>query len=282
MPSEGFDVLLLACFLGVPVLLVWTRFSGWLAGQQTAPRWRVLMLVLALPIAASLALDACGAVRPVKVVDKRDDVEVNRSGGWTRTLSVKVAYQAPGESRPTMLSLSSDAPTFDAIQVEQTVAVRLLDFGGWCKFARLQNQSTFSPLVRLMSRSPQGPWGLATAVVSEVHHITAIHHRGLGREVLRRPYSVVLLRFTPEGWPQPVIAVDVVETASVPGLSRERQLQVVWPVDDPRAALIAGARPGAPLASRVYYSGTMVTILGGGILIGGLGVFVLVRRVWRS
>ena len=255
MTFEGGFLLAFAFIFGIPLLLLLARFIGWLTGTDAKLiRW-VLAAVILLPIAASFYLDTAGPIRPVTVVDKSEIVKINHKGSWNRTRSIQVEYEPPGkENSPTMLWLGSDPETFDALRVGQTLEVRLLDFGEIFKFARLKNRSTFSLITGLIPSQPRGAWQQATAVVRDVRHISEyrVGRSTSGLRQLRWPYDVVELSFVPEGREQAVSAVDVIERGSVPELVEENHVQITWPADDPRAARIVGAQPGAPWANWFY------------------------------
>jgi hypothetical protein len=261
MTFEGGMLLLLAYMFTVPLLLVIARLVGWLTGTKSKPVWLVMALAVTFPLALTLWLDFGGVIRPVRVVDKTEVVKLDYKGSWTRSITVGAEYDDPRETIPVRFSLGCDPQTFDALQVGQTVEVRMLEFGEVFKFARLNNRSTLSALTGLFPREPRGPWRAATAVVRDVRHIT--EHRGRRhRSPLRWPYDVVELVYTPEGRSEPVIAVDRVEAASVPALSEGSHVKILWPADDPREARIAGARPGAPLANWLYDFGETLAIVG--------------------
>lgn len=254
MTFGGGFLLAFAFIFGLPVLLLLAQLTGRLTGTKTFLIWCVLLAFFLLPVAASFYLDLAGRIVPVTVVDKSEIVKLTHKGSWSRTRSVAAEYEPPGEISPTRLWLGSDAETFDALRVGQTVEVRLVDFGELFKFARLKNRSTLSLVSGLSPRQPRGPWQQATAVVRDVRHISEyrLGRNTSGLRQLRWPYDVVEVSFVPEGREQAVSAVDVIETASVSELVEEKRVQITWPADDPRAARIVGARPGAPWANWFY------------------------------
>ena len=69
--------------------------------------------------------------------------------------------------------------------------------------------------------------------------------------------------------------VDNIEIGSVPGVIEKAVLQITWPEDDPRAARIAGARPGRPWANWVYMMGEELAVAG--VAIG----LILAFSVWQ-
>jgi hypothetical protein len=159
------------------------------------------------------------------------------------------------------------------LRIGEMAEVRLLDYGQFFKFARLKNRSTFSLLAKLIPREPRGPWHQATAVVQEVTHITQYSARRSTGD-LRWPYDIVQLSFVAEGVEPPILAVDLIEASSVPGLAKDSQVQITWPEDDPRSARILGARPGAPWKNYFYW---MVESLALPVIIlAGLVVWALI------
>jgi hypothetical protein len=273
MTFEGGFLLIFAFMFGVPLLFWLAKLVAWLTGNKIKPvRW-VLAIVIVLPIAFSLYLDAGGAIKPAKVVDKQDTITLGKNGSWWRTLSIAVECEAPGESFPARFTLGCDAATFDRLRIGEMAEVRLLDYGQFFKFARLKNRSTFSLLAKLIPREPRGPWHQATAVVQEVTHITQYSARRSTGD-LRWPYDIVQLSFVAEGVEPPILAVDLIEASSVPGLAKDSQVQITWPEDDPRSARILGARPGAPWKNYFYW---MVESLALPVIIlAGLVVWALI------
>jgi len=292
MTFEGGFLIAFAFVFGVPLLLLLAQFVGWLTGTNAKPiRW-VLLSVILLPIAASIYLDTVAPIRTVAVVDKNEIVKLNENdsgrygkGLWSRTRSVQVEYQPPGEAnRPMMLWLASDAETFDALTVGQTIEVRLVDFGEIFKVARMTNRSTLSFVAELMPRQPRGEWRQTAAVVRDVRHITEyrVGRSTSGLRQLHAPYDVVELSFIPEGRAEAVSAVDVIERGSVPELVQGNYVQITWAADDPRAARIVGARPGAPWANWFYVLTNELLIAGTVIGVALLGLMLLARRRGRN
>ncbi len=262
MNFEGGFFLLLGMVFILPVLYLSARLVNWIAGRKLIPLWLSFVLIVAALVPGSLYLDTAGTVTPVKVVDKREIINLGRNGSWNRELSVHVEYQPPGETIPTPLTLGCDAATFDGLRVEQTVEARVLELGRVFKFARLKDRSTFSLVANLFPRSPRGEWRQATAVVHDIRHVTRYTYRRLrSDDELRWPFDIVQLNFTPEGRAGDVTAVDVIEAASMPNLANGDSVQITWPEDDPRSARILGARPGAPWKNWFYnFGGDLVVI----------------------
>lgn len=259
MNFEGGFFLTLGLVFIVPALYGLSRLVNWIAGRKLIPLWLPVALIAGALIGGSVYLDSAGVVTPVKIISKSDAIHLGRNGSWSRSLSVQVEYRSPDEIGSTPIALRCDARTFDALREGQTVETRVLDLGRIFKFARLKNRSTFSFITERFSRSPNGPWREATAVISEVTHVTEYSNR---RDVtqLRWPYDVVQLSFTPDGRDHPVIAVDVVEAASAPNLMKGQTVRILWPEDDPRSAKIVGARPGAPWTNWFYNLGEIIAI----------------------
>ncbi len=279
MNFEGGFFLILGLVFALPTLYGLALLVNWISGRKLIPLWLPFALLVVALASGSLYLDAAGVVTPVKIVDKRDVINLGRNGSWSRSLSVQVEYQSPDEIIPTPIGLRCDAGTFDALRVGQTVEARVLDLGRIFKFARLKDRSTFSFIRDRFPRSPRGPWREGTAVVSEVTHITEYSSRR-STTILPWPFDIVQLRFTPDGKEQTVIAVDVVETASAPGLTKGQTVRILWPEDDPRSAKIAGARPGAPWANWFYGLGEILAIGAAGIAL--IALFGYIRRRRRK
>ena len=279
MTVEGGIFLFLGLLFILPALYWLSRLVNWIAGRKLIPLWLLAALTVAAVAGGSLYLDTAGIITPVKVVDKSDTISLGRNGSWRRSLSVQVEYQSPGENIPTPIGLRCDAATFDALRIGQTVEARVLDLGQVFKFARLKDRSTFSLIGDRFSRSPRGPWRESTAVISDVSHIAEYSSRRSSSQ-LPWPFDIVQLSFTPDGRNQPVVAVDVVESASAPGLVKGGTVRIVWPEDDPRSAKIKGARPGSPWANWFYGLGEILAI--GVAVIAFFAVIGLRRRRKRT
>ncbi|MFN7926977.1 MAG: hypothetical protein U0Y68_03370 [Blastocatellia bacterium] len=262
MTFEGGFLLILAFLFGAPLLLVLARLVGWVTGTKTKPVWFTLLFLIALPIAFLFYLDIAGTVQPMRVTDKRENVTVHSSGQWQRNINITAEYNVPGEILPVQMSLGCDAAMFDQLQIGQTVEARLLDLGGVFKFARLRQRSAFTFLTERFPPPPAGPWQEGIATIEGVRHITeSLGSRSEYHTPYRWPYDVVRLRFQPKENAQSLIAVDVVETASVPPLSVGQTIKITWPQDDPRAARIVNARPGAPWTNWVVAFGEDISVM---------------------
>lgn len=91
---------------------------------------------------------------------------------------------------------------------------------------------------------PAAPHASAPAVVRQVHEV----HRVWGTarqsgQLVRRPFALVDLEFTPPGAREPLHALDTVDLGSVPDLAIGATLPVVYSTAEPRQArLQAGTR----------------------------------------
>lgn len=267
--ESGFFLILLGV-AALIVLFIVPKTINWLVGRTVIPMWLALILIPGGLIAGSLFLDSAGTRTPVQVVGKREGINNGKYGSWSRTLSVQINYQSPRERIPAQMSVGCDAETFDSLQIGQTVEARILDFGEIFKFARLSNQSTISALNRwlagLFPPKPAGPWRQTNATVSHVKEVTEYVDRS-GRTVLPWPYYVVELTFVPEGKRDSVIAVDVVDAASVPGLKKGDAKPVLYAADIPRSAHLVGAQPAKTGSNRLYSIGLILAFAVGSILI---------------
>jgi len=273
---EGAFFLFLGPMAVLPVSYLAIFLVNRIVGKRLIPYWLPWVLIAIVIAGGSLYLDNSGVVIPVKVVDKTENIHYRRNGNWDRTLSVQTEYHPPGEITPSTIQLGCDAETFDKLQIGQTVESHMLEIGEVIKFARLKDRSTFSLITGLFPRNPSGPWREATAMISEVRHIDKYTHRRGPDTELAWPYDIVQLSFTPEGRNRPVIAVDLVETASAPGLTKGGTVRILWAEDDPRTARIMGTRPGAPWANWIY--GFAETIAIYAIVIA---LFLLLAFIWR-
>ena len=117
--------------------------------------------------------------------------------------------------------------------------------------------------------APSGPSATSIATVQAVHQVTRIWEtRRRSGEEAAQPYSIVELAFVPEGRTDPVVAVDLVDAKSVPGLEKGGTVPISYSVRDPRSAQVDGA-------TRTYY---WKNLRGIGLI--GLGVGVLLLLGW--
>lgn len=270
MTFFGMFFLVLSCIAALILFYLFQKIINGLAGRTIIPKWLIVIFIPGALIAGSLFLDSAGARTPVQVTDKKESITNGKYGSWNRTFKVQIKYQSPRELIPTSLTVGSDAETFDSLHVGQTVEARILDYGEYLKFARLGNRTTLSWFQGLLPRSPNGPWRQANATVSYVKEVTRYTDRS-GTSVIRWPFDVVELTFTPEGRQENVVAVDVVEAASVPGLKKGDVRPILYAEDVPREARIVGARPGEPFKNWLYSIGEYIAII--------LGFFVLIAIV---
>lgn len=282
MNLEGGFVLWIGVFFLIPVLLWLPHLVNKLAGAAIVPPWLPIALLPVALVGGSLYLDRAGSVRQATVTGKREDVRIMATGSWTRVLSVQVEYPSSPREYPVPVSLGVDAAAFDALRIGQTVEVRALEWKRVFKFARLRSRSTLSLLTWMIPNRPRGPWRQSTAVVEDVTHVTDYSWHDGDTSNLRWPYDVVRLSFVPEGTAQAVVAVDMVEAASVHGVVKDSRVPISWPVDQPRAAHIAGSRPASPWLNQLFafgesIGGTAVVFALGFGLIGLIGLL----RWWR-
>jgi len=249
---EGSLFLLLGPLAVVPVSYLTIFLVNRIVGKRLIPYWLPWLLIAIVIVGGSLYLDNSGVIIPVKIVDKTENINYRRNGNWNRTLSVQTEYMPPGELTSTSIQLGCDPETFAKLHIGQTVETRMLDLGHTIRFARMKDRSTFSLMTGLIPRTPRGPWREATALINDVRHIDKYVTRKGPDLQLAWPYDIVQLSFSPEGKDRPVIAVDLVETASAPWLTKGGTVRILWPADDPRSARIVGARPGAPWANWFY------------------------------
>lgn len=126
--------------------------------------------------------------------------------------------------------------------------------------------------------APPGPQLGARATVRVAHEIDRLT-RGRARrrssvtnEALQ-PYTVVALEFVPRGAAGPVVAVDLVDAGSVPGLEVGAELPISYSVADPRWARIEGAR-------RTYFWKNLYgyALVAGVVALLALGLWLARRR----
>lgn len=292
MNPEGALILSLGLMVGFGLLLLLFRLINFLAGRKILPLWLPFVLLIGLAVGGSLYLDTAGTVRQLKVTDKREQIKYNtnfyRSGYWHREFYLQVephGTETPGSS---YLTLYPDAASFDALQVGQTVNVRVLEWGTLFRFARLADRSTFSIVSGLYAEifppDPRGPWHEATATVMQVSKFTehkSRRRRGIGPTPLPWPYELVRLSYMPPGRTQPVEVMDNIEIASKPDLAQHSTVQITWAEDNPRVARIVGARPGRPWANRFYVFGETLALIAVLIVIVLAAAFVWRRRKRR-
>lgn len=85
------------------------------------------------------------------------------------------------------------------------------------------------------------------ATVRAIHRVDRVWGgRRTKAEDAVQPYDIVELEFAPSGAAGPVVAVDLVDAGSVPGLAQGAQLRIHYSVEDHRWAQL-------DTASRTYY-----------------------------
>lgn len=116
---------------------------------------------------------------------------------------------------------------------------------------------------------PSGALATSSATIQGMHQVTRIweSRRSSGEEAAQ-PYTIVELSFVPQGVVDPVVAVDLVDAKSVPGLEKGGTVPISYSVRDPRWARIEGA-------TRTYY---WKNLRGFGLI--ALGVAVLIALGW--
>jgi hypothetical protein len=281
MNAEGGLLLFLGLMLGVPLLLGALQLLNRLAGRTLVPLWIPILLLLAVPVAGSFFLDVAGTVHKVKVTDKHETItygsHFHRTGSWSRNFQVTVEHPWADQTLTPQLGLGADAAIFDALQIGQIVEVRVLELGPLFKFGRLANRSTFSMLTSLFPAEPRGPWYEGTATIQQISRFTEQRtRRSASRTPLPWPYQIVRFSFTPTGRTQPIEAMDNIEIACLPDLKEGSTIAITWPADNPRAARIAHAQPGAPWANWFYVLGQDLALL------AALFVIIFLFAWWRK
>lgn len=80
----------------------------------------------------------------------------------------------------------------------------------------------------------------ATATVTGITNVTTLGGAGRDAIELSHPYQVVRLQFTPPGSDAPVVAVDKIDTGSLPNLQEGHAVPIVYEQDHPRIASLQG------------------------------------------
>lgn len=116
---------------------------------------------------------------------------------------------------------------------------------------------------------PPGPVREGTAAVRAVTRIERVGGGRRSRSVEAvQPFLLVELAFVPEGRPGQVIAVDLVDDGSVPGLERGAEVAIRYSAADPRRAQIEGATRTFPWKNLA--SGAIPILFIGALLVVGL------------
>ncbi len=124
--------------------------------------------------------------------------------------------------------------------------------------------------------TPPGPMLEAQARVGQTRHIDRVWGgRRTSAEDAVQPYDIVELMFVPQGARSPVVAVDIVDSGSVPQLETGSTVSIRYNLANPRFALIEQA-------SRTYYWKNMRTFGIIAIILLVPGAFALWRYTQRS
>jgi hypothetical protein len=138
----------------------------------------------------------------MKVVAKQEIIHHHGIlGFWSRTLRITVVEKGKKSA------IDTDETTFDRATIGSDLSLL----------------RTAAPTIAT------GPQRVAIATVR------SINSRHWGRS------ETIDLAFVPEGRAEPVIAVDEIDVASVGGLAKNGAVKVVYPIANPRLALISGA-----------------------------------------
>lgn len=131
--------------------------------------------------------------------------------------------------------------------------------------------------------APPGPQLQAQATVRDTHLIDRLSFGRRRRSSLNneatQPYRVVELQFTPEGRADPVVAVDLVDEGSVPGLENGGTLPIRYSVANPRWAQIEGAQRTYAWKNLTGYAVAALVIL---VVIVAAWAFTRLRRRRRA
>lgn len=278
MSAEGGLIFLAYGLVGIPALIMSRLLLNRLAGRKLFPLWALLLLILGVPLAASMALDAAGTVYTLNVLNKRESFQYSNqfynTRQWSRHFYVDVeAPTASAENSDGKLALWVDGRTYDAMEVGRPAEVRIVNLGPGFNFARPAQRSAFSWITDWFPPEPRGPWHEATATIQQISEFK-IH--GTDRSEYRWPYEIVRFRFTRPGRNDVIEALDNIEIASRPDLVENGEVRIRWPEDDPRSARILNARPGAPLLNTIVMLGEYLLITGA--FLGASALYNAYRR----
>ena len=85
-------------------------------------------------------------------------------------------------------------------------------------------------------------WTRATGHVKSIGHIDKLFSGRRSRGVIAdQPIDVVGVEFVPDGMTEPVVAVDLIDRGSVPGLKEGSTASIRYESDSPRTAYLEGA-----------------------------------------
>jgi hypothetical protein len=119
-----------------------------------------------------------------------------------------------------------------------------------------------------------------SAHVKSVHRIDKLfagrRTRGIAAD---QPIDVVGLEFVPDGRTEPVVAVDLIDRGSVPGLKEQGTVAIQYETHFPRTAHIDGARRTFP--ERNFSGAVLQGVLSLAVLIGFVAVVQLVGKAFK-
>ena len=125
--------------------------------------------------------------------------------------------------------------------------------------------------------APGGPRAAAIATVRDMHRVDRVWGgRRTEAEDAVQPYDIVELEFVPSGASGPVVAVDLVDANSVPGLAKGARLPIHYSVEQHRWAQLDAAARTFPWKNMRSFG--IIAVIGL-VFVGG---WVLVRRRSRN
>ena len=133
--------------------------------------------------------------------------------------------------------------------------------------------------------APSGEVRHATGRVTGVGRINKLFSGSRSRGVIAdQPIDVVSVEFVPEGKTEPVVAVDLIDRGSMPGLKEQSTVTLTYEAASPRTAYIGGATrrfpklnfSGAVVVSILYFAVAVVML--GAVYLFGRGYNRLVSR----
>ena len=109
--------------------------------------------------------------------------------------------------------------------------------------------------------SPSGEQRTAEGTVTNLHQVTRILQgsKSEGFTALQ-PYDVVAVKFVPEGWRDPVLGIDQVDSGSMPELKEGDTVKVAYSVETPRQIAIQDA-------THTYYRRNIMGMVVGAFLL---------------
>ena len=125
--------------------------------------------------------------------------------------------------------------------------------------------------------APGGPREATIATVRDMHRVDRVWGgRRTEAEDAVQPYDIVELEFVPSGASGPVVAVDLVDANSVPGLAKGARLPIHYSVEQHRWAQLDAAARTYPWKNMRSFG--IIAVIGL-VFVGG---WILVRRRSRS